>query len=122
MIRYKPLYIAKRLKVEENDYGMEIETFDKPKAYQFLYMPTSGKVEYQVYGERISRMFTCFVPYDIYLGTFHEGDRAYLIDESLQDVSIAKTDNNCKNANYRIISVLPQNRVIKLTFEKINNK
>ena len=122
MIRYKPLYIAKRIKVEENDYGMEVETFAKPQPYQFLYMPTSGTIEYQVYGERISRMFTAYVSYDRYLGEFHEGDRAYLIDESLQDVTIAKNDINCSRANYRIISVLPQNQLIKLTFEKINNK
>lgn len=119
MIRQKPLYIAKRLKTTLNDYGMEVQEFDKPKLYNFLYMPTSGMLDYQIYGEKISGMYTAYVDYDTYLGHFHEGDRAYLIDSDLQDLSVAKTDKNCENANYVIKSVLLQNLKIKLTFEKI---
>ena len=119
MIRYKPLYIAKRLNVTMNDYGMEVEEFAKPKPYNFLYMPTSGMLDYQIYGEKISGMYTAYVDYDKYLGCFLEGDRAYMIDSDLQDLRVAETDINCENANYVIKSVQLQNLKIKLTFEKI---
>ena len=119
MLRQKELYIANRIKVEKNSYGIDMETFDTPKCYKFFYMPTSNNTDYQLYGVNIGEIYVCYIDYNRYLGKFKVGDRAYLIDNELTDLSIAGNDVNCENANYRIESVLPQNLKIKLTFVKI---
>lgn len=115
------LYIATRKSITTNDYGREIETFENPEKYPFLCMPAGTRtIEYQLYGEAVNTMYTAFIPYKPYLGKFHIGDRAYLVDEDLQDLSIALTDDEyCNNANYKIIACQPQNLVIKLVFQKI---
>lgn len=119
MLRQKQIYIAKRIKVEKNDYGIDMETFDTPKLYNFFYMPTSNQTDYQLYGVNVGEVYVCYIDYNKYLGKFKIGDRAYLIDNDLIDLSIANNDVNCENANYRIVSVLPQNLKLKITLVKI---
>ena len=58
----KRLFIAKRIKVENDEFGNEISYYETPKEYGFSYMPTSGQVDYQIYGELISNMFTSILP------------------------------------------------------------
>lgn len=123
------LYIAKRKEINYDDYGNAIEVFETPKKYRFFYMPVVSdpkSIDYQVYGALSNYMFRCFIPYNVYVGNFHQGDRAYLIDEDLQiqDMdNVANKDNEyCEKANYEIIDVKPQNMVIKLLFRKINYK
>lgn len=118
-------YIAKRTAIYQDDYGNDIETFDTPKKYsRFLLMPTSARgVDYQIYGELVNTMFTLYIPFKAYKGQFHQGDRAYLVDEDLQDIDIALMDDeHCQNANYKIVACQPQNLVIKILFQKINVK
>ena len=113
------LYVCKRVLNSQNEYRLETETYEKPKKYNFLYMPTSSQLDYQLYGERISRMQTAYVKYKMYRGVFSIGDKAYLKDSEMQDINIALKDTNCENANYTIVGVDEQNLFIKLTFEKI---
>lgn len=113
------LYTCKRILDGENDYGMKTERYEKPIKYSFLYMPASSQLDYQRYGENITRMMTAYVKYNQYRGKFHIGDKAYLLDSEMQDIDIALSDTNCENANYNITSVDEQNLYIKLVFEKI---
>lgn len=116
----KKLYIAKRIRVEEDDYGNQISYFDKPKKYWFNYQPLDGDLDYQQYGDRISNYFRAFIDM-CYLGEIKTGDKAYLIDGEIQDVDslVLKDDENCTLANYTIKVVLPQNLKIKIDFEKV---
>ena len=120
----KRLYIAKKLGVEENEYGNEMPYFDEPKAYSFSYMPTIGQVDYQIYGALISNMFTSYLPM-AYLGKFHSGDVAYLIDGENQNIEEMVADDigdrYCNSANYRVRTVQPQNMRVKIIFEKIKS-
>ena len=105
-----------------DDYGNEKSRFESPKYYEFSYMPTSGQVDYQIYGALIDNMFTSILPMSI-LGKIKSGDVAYLIDGEEQDIdnlTLKDTNNEyCPNANYRVKIVQPQNVKVKVIFEKI---
>lgn len=110
----KQLHIATRIKVETDDYGNDVSTYDTPKPYMFNYQPANGGVDIQIYGERITKMYKAVIPYGSYADKFKEGDVAYL-----EGVKPEGEAQNGDNANYVITSVMPQNKVIILYFEKI---
>lgn len=120
----KKLYIAKKLNVEIDKHGNEIPYYDidKIKEYHFSYMPTSGQVDYQIYGALINNMFSSYLPMT-FLGVINSGDIAYLIDGETQNIDdlvrMDKGNKYCKNANYRVKLVQPQNMRLKVLFEKI---
>ena len=120
----KRLFIAKRIKVENDEFGNEISYYETPKEYGFSYMPTSGQVDYQIYGELISNMFTSILPMS-FLGKIKTGDKAYLIDGEIQDIdNLVYNDLNdefCTHANYIVKLVQSQNIRIKIIFEKITS-
>lgn len=122
MINYDDLYIAKKIGTEINEYGDEIPYFEEPKPFNFSYMPTSGQVDYQVYGALIDNMYTAIIDRS-YLGLIHSQDVAYLIDENIQNVdelaSLDINDKYCKHANYRVKLVHKQGFKLKVLFEKI---
>lgn len=113
------LYIAKRILNSDNEYNEYPPKYEKPIHYNFLYMPSKSQLDYQKWGEDISRIYIAYINYNIYRGKFHIGDKAYLLDSEMQDVSVANDDINCENANYIIVGVDEQNMFIKITFEKI---
>lgn len=121
----KKLFIAKKIGIDYDEYGNENPYFESPKAYSFSYMPTSGQVDYQIYGALINNMFTSYLPMN-YLGKIKSGDMAYLIDGEIQNIEelaeIDRYDKYCKNANYRVKIALPQNMRIKIIFEKIQRQ
>lgn len=118
------LYIAKKIGVEDDDYGNEIPYFDieNIKHYSFSYMPVSGQVDYQIYGANINNMYSSYLPME-FLGVIRAGDVAYLIDGETQDIKelVEKDENDkyCQNANYRVKLVQKQNVRVKILFEKI---
>lgn len=120
----KKLYIVKKLGVETDKHGNEIPFYDidKIKEYHFSYMPTSGQVDYQIYGALINNMYSSYLPMT-FLGKINSGDIAYLIDGENQNiddlVKMDKGNKYCKNANYRVKLVQPQNMRLKVLFEKI---
>ena len=120
----KRLFIAKRIKVENDEFGNEVSYYETPKEYRFSYMPTSGQVDYQIYGELISNMFTSILPMS-FLGKIKTGDKAYLIDGEIQDIdNLVYNDLNdefCTHANYIVKLVQPQNIRLKVIFEKITS-
>lgn len=118
----KELWIAKRVKVEKNFSGIDIEYFETPKRYAFNYQPLSGNTDMLEYGEKINDVYRTFVCRSQYQGLIRVGDRVYLSDgevleEELQ--SIALNDNeNCEKANYVVKTVLPQNFKMRIDFIK----
>ena len=118
----KKLYIAKKIGVENDDYGNQLPYFDIPRVHCFSYMPTSGQVDYQIYGTLINNMFTAYLPMR-YLGCINSGDVAYLIDGENQNidelVDLDYKNKYCEHANYRVKLVQPQNVRVKIIFEKI---
>lgn len=118
----KEIWIAKRVKVETNDYGVDIEYFDKPIHYRFNYQPLSGTTDYQEYGEKTRNIFRTFVSRKLFQGVINEGDRVYLSDSQYAESelkALAESDDElCNKANYYVVSVLPQNFLIKVDFMK----
>lgn len=121
-MKYYDLYIAKKLGIEEDEYGNEIPYYDKPIHYNFSYMPVSAQVDYQIYGALIEQMYSSILPLNM-LGLFKSGDIAYMVNEDIQDVESLVLqdldDKYCKHANYRVKIVQKQNFRIKVLFEKI---
>lgn len=121
----KLLFVASKIGVEKDDYGNEIPYFELPqKEYHFSYMPASGQLDYQLYGESIKNMFTSYLPM-YYLGKIKSGDVAYMIDGETQNIRDLKeideysNDIYCSNANYKVKTAQPQNARVKIVFEKI---
>ena len=118
----KEIWIAKRISIEQDEYGNDIERFDKPKKYMFNYQPISGSLKLQDYGENNDDMFRAYVDKAYYLGKIKRGDRVYLEDDEtlVSDlVKLVRNDNEfCQNANYVVKSALPQNLKLKLDFVK----
>lgn len=122
MIAEKEIWIAKRRKIETNEYGQEIEYFDKPQRYYINYQPVSGYTSYLLYGDKITSVYRAFVDRNMEC-VFNIGDKVYLNDGTMklnQLEKVAKSDNEfCEKANYVINTVLPQNFKIRVDFMKI---
>jgi len=112
----KGCYIAKLAKVEEDDFGNEVQYFSRPKYYDFNIQPASGTTDIALYGEKISKMYKCIASLADYNKKFKEGDLAYLEGIKPKNES---TKTYGSGANYKIVSVRPQNTVILIYFEKI---
>ena len=120
----KEIYIAKRLRIETNYNGYDVEYFEKPKRYRMNYQPLEGVMTYSRSGENTnSTQYVAFVDRNVYQGIIRTGDKAYLSDESILEEDLKQLtlyDNEyCEQANYRVISVLPQNKKMKIVFKKI---
>lgn len=118
----KEIWIAKRYKVETNDFGVDIEYFEKPIKYRFNYQPVSGNTDIMEYGEKITNVYRTFVNKNEYLGKIRVGDRVYLEDGEILESeleNIAENDNvHCEKANYIVKVVLPQNFKTRIDFIK----
>lgn len=110
----KQLYIATKQSVLTNEYGNDEIIYNRPINYMFNYQPANGDTEIALYGEKVTAMYKAVIPYKLYNGKFKEGDVAYLNQATPKGET--KYGNN---ANYTIISVMPQNKAIILYFEKI---
>lgn len=118
----KEIWIAKRIKVETNDFGIDIEYFDKPIKYRFNYQPISGNTDIMEYGEKITDVYRTFIDKAVYLGKIRVGDRVYLEDGEILESELENlviSDNEfCEKANYVVKVVLPQNFKMRLDFIK----
>ena len=118
----KEIWIAKRNKIETNEFGVDIEYFDKPIKYRFNYQPISGNTNLLEYGDKMNDVYRAFVDKNMYLGKIKVGDRVYLEDgETLQSDLEDLVDNDnkyCEKANYTVRAVLPQNLKIRVDFIK----
>lgn len=118
----KRLFIARQIRVEVDDYGMEKSIYQSPQEYRFSYMPISSQTDYQIYGTLINNMYASILP-KAFLGKIKVGDKAYMVDGETQNIDelVAKdlNDNQRLSANYKVKVVQDQNVRVKIIFEKI---
>lgn len=119
----KSCYIAtkKDEQVEYDDEGNEIKTYNKPQKYYFNIQPLNSYldvIEFAEYGEKVNKTYKAVIPYKDYIGKFKEGDIAYL-EGATPDGETEATYG--MTGNYIISSVRPQNVVIAIYFERIQN-
>lgn len=112
----KRCYIASLIKTEEDNNGNEVKFYSNPKFYEFNIQPAGGDTDIALYGERVSKMYKTVVSLPQYLNKFKEGDVAYL--EGIKPSNEVKGTYG-SGANYKIVSVRPQNTIILIYFEKI---
>lgn len=107
-------YIAKKLPVVEDEYGNQLEVYDKPEPFSFNIQPVNSSSEIQAFGERHIKMRKALVSKSEYLNKFNEFDKVYL-DGATPN---GETKNGA-NANYRIYAINPQNVAIIIYFIKL---
>ena len=112
----KGCYIANLKDTIEDDYGNEVNFYNKPEFYSFNVQPASGNTDIALYGEKVSKMYKTIISLEKYNGKFKEGDVAYL--EGIKPIDEIEGTYGRK-ANYKIKSVRPQNTAILIYFEKI---
>lgn len=111
----KTCYIASKKSIDTDDYGNEINKYNKPIKYTFNIQPAGGDFDIALYGEKISKIYRAIVPYS-YKDKIKEGDIAYL-DGSLPEEQEPYGDN----ANYIVDSIRPQNLAMAIYFKKREN-
>lgn len=113
----KEIYIAKKKKVDYDDYNNEIVTYDKPFFFGMRnYQPLVGndlEAYIRTYGETNNSIVRCFI--DSYeRGTIRKFDLAYLYGATPKGELVYGD-----NANYRVKTVKEQNTKIMILFEEI---
>lgn len=112
----KTCYIAsKNDNPDVDDYGNEINIYQKPVKYSFNIQPASGDFELTLYGEKINKVYKAIVPY-IYKDKIKEGDIAYLDGVTPEG---EEEGTYGKNGNYTVDSIRPQNLATAIYFKKI---
>lgn len=112
----KSIYIATQKEIDTNEYGVDEVTYNRPIKYRFNYQPTTGQSEIMTYGDRVTKMYSMYINRRLYDGKFHEGDLAYI-----EGITPEGENYNGEKANYRISSVRPQNLVIAIYMERIQD-
>lgn len=112
----KKCYIASRMSTKLDDYGNEIPTYSKAKAYRFSIMPASGEWDIATYGDRVSYIYKAVVDKNIYANKIKEGDLAYLHGVTPDGET---EDTYGSKANYVVNKVVYQNVVMQVHFEKL---
>ena len=107
-------YIAKKLDVEYDEYGNQIEKYDTPKPFSFNIQPVNSSSEIQAFGEKATSMRKALVSKKIYLNEFKEFDKVYLDGATPENETI-----NGANANYRIYAINPQNVALIIYMTKL---
>lgn len=113
---HKGCYIASYKETIADEFGNEVNFYGKPEFFRFNIQPVSGSTDIALYGENVSKMQKTIVSMKEYGGWFKEGDKAYL--DGLEPTEEVEGTYGA-NANYKIVSVRPQNTVIAIYFEKI---
>lgn len=110
----KTCYIAsKQPKPLLDDYGNEVNIYDKPKKYSFNIQPASGDFDLTLYGEKVNKVYRAIVEYS-YKDKIKEGDIAYLDGANPLNEKV-----NGENGNYVVDSIRPQNLAMAIYFRKI---
>ena len=112
----KGCFIARLKRTEVDDYGNEINYFHKPEFFEFNVQPTSSKFDIALFGEKVTKMYKALIPFDEFKNYFNEGDVAYL-EETKPEKETKETYGH--TANYKVVSVRPQNTAITIYFEKL---
>ena len=113
----KICYIRSRLEdVTEDEYGNETQKYGSPKKFIFNYQPVTNdadKAFLKPYGITIEGTVKALVNIK-YNGELNKYDLAYLYGATPDN---EKYDG--ENANYRIVTAIPQNMKILVYFERL---
>ena len=112
----KEIFISKKIKVDLDEDGNEIVTYDKPVKYEFNYQPINSYSEIVEFGEKASIMQKAVIPIK-FKNDFKEYDIAYLDDANPINEKV-----NGENANYKLLPPRNGNSVIIIYFEKLTGK
>lgn len=122
----KPVYVAKYLRTEISDDGIEKAIYDTPKLYCLNYQPISNYLDYQEYGADISSIKRIYARAEYVFGKIHTKDRVYLIDEDNVGTDLKALVENeterCLNANYEVIKCPPSRLFVQIDLRKIDKK
>ena len=117
----KVCYIRKRITSDESgitidDYGNEIQNYEEPVKYRFNYQPVTNDADEAIlkpYGVTLEGTVKALV--DIkYNGQLNKYDLVYLYGATPENENYAG-----ENANYRVITSVPQNMKILVYFERL---
>lgn len=113
----KDIYIARKDKVDYDDFNNEVITYHKPFYYgKKNYQPLTWKnlqAYKEVYGEVKNNVVQCLINYTD-KGMFEEFDLAYLYGANPKGEEVYG-----ENANYIVKACRPQNTRIMVLFEEI---
>ena len=115
----KECYISSILNPTEDSYGNQINQYDTPVKYCFNYQPVTNKseAEMQPFGQSSTGSVRALLDTYEYQGKIKEFDLAYLYGAT----PTGETYNG-ENANYKVVTCIPQNTKILVYFERIIKK
>ncbi|NCC88581.1 MAG: hypothetical protein EOM05_12100 [Clostridia bacterium] len=116
------IYLCKRSELNNT----QTPTYQEPVQYvlrnnYLTVQGASGYLDTLAYGERINNFWNCIAKQDIFQGVFHEGDLVYIEGEVPEETTEENEDTIVygENANAKVRSVITQDRVIRIVFEKV---
>ena len=126
----EPIYITHA--ITPNKIGrIEKPVFDMPIKYEFVISPTNGSTDLAIYGERVHKILRASINSRL-AKRIKEGDVAYygiepptdemeVTDEETGTIEIVKgyVEPYGAGANYKVISVRPQNVKTMVYLEKL---
>ena len=111
------IYIAKWLENTQDDYGNDINVYDKPQKYMFNVQTLNESVEMEVFGRKvISSKVISITERKKYLNKFKEYDVVYIDNSPEGEVEYGD------NADYFISGVRNQNTSIRIYLTKLTNE
>lgn len=111
------IWIAKKLRVDFDEYGNQIPIYDEPQKYLFNVQTLSETSDIMEFGERVnSTKVISITEKKKYQGKFNEFDLVYVDNTPENEV------NNGDNADYKIVGVRNQNTSIRVYIQKLVNE
>lgn len=109
----EPIYIASHLKNDEDENGNIINIYDTPFPVFAYLNAMNGDFRIEEFGDEAERKCRTMLNKIKWFGKIKEGDIAYLYGASPKGESV-----HGENANYHVVSVLPQGVKMLVYFER----
>lgn len=113
----KICYIRPILDPTEDEYGNEITQYGEYQTYSFNYQPVKDEAELKAYGITSNGTVKAVVDFNEYDNKLKAFDLAYLYGRSPENENTIG-----ENANYRVITFVPQNTKILVYFERLTKE
>lgn len=113
----KICYIRPILDPTEDEYGNEIPQYGEYQTYSFNYQPVKDEAELKAYGITSNGTVKAVVDFNEYDNKLKAFDLAYLYGRSPENENTIG-----ENANYRVITFVPQNTKILVYFERLTKE
>lgn len=115
----KTCYIRPILEPTKDAYGNQLNQYGDSVKYCFNYQPVTNKneAEMQIFGQTSNGIIRAMLDTYKYQGKIKEFDLAYLYGATPENETY-----NGENANYKVVTCMPQNTKILVYFERIIRK